>query len=107
MPTFTNTSTSVFQDGDLIVTPGESFSTDQDFRIEQMRGAYAWQFSESDKDAPTEAEVEAHPEAKDVREIRDASHVALDEDGKQSEVVGSPEPAETADAADEKPAKKK
>jgi hypothetical protein len=87
MPTFKNKSESVFQDGDLEVRPGDSFSTEDDGRINQLRGLYAWQFSESDgEDAPTEDEKKAEP--KETREIRDHAFVSHDEDGKQEDVVG-------------------
>jgi hypothetical protein len=87
MPTFKNTSNEVSQDGDLLVKPNESFSTEEAHRIEQMRGQYAWQFSETKADAPTEAEVKDEG-AGDVRELRTGGHVEVDEDGKQSKKVG-------------------
>ena len=89
MPTFKNTSEHVFWDGDLVVKPGESFTSDDEGRINQMRDQYAWQFEEtkSTKDAPTEGELqEAGPT--DVRELRETGHVQLDEEGKQAELVG-------------------
>ncbi len=89
--TFKNTSSAVFQDGDLIVAPGESFSTEDQARIDQMQSQYKWQFDETKGKAPTEGEVKAA--GNDVREIRSSSHVQLDDEGNQAEVVGSPEPA--------------
>jgi hypothetical protein len=101
MATFTNKSQAVFQDGDLVVPPGESFSTDEQSRIDQMRGQYAWQFSESEGDnAPSEGELQERG-AGSVREIRGSSHVQVDADGAQAEVVGQPEDvqADVEDAA--------
>jgi hypothetical protein len=87
MPTFTNKSSEVFQDGDLVVLPGDSFTTEDEGRMDQMRVQYAWQFSESKaKDAPTEAEAKDAKPA--VRELRTGGHVKVDADGKQSEKVG-------------------
>jgi hypothetical protein len=89
MPTFTNKSDQVFQDGDLLVRPGEAFSTDDEARMDQMRVQYAWQFSEGKaKDAPTEAEVIAEKPAGDVRELRTGGHVEVEPDGKQSKKLG-------------------
>ena len=85
MKTYTNTSDSVFRDGDLTVEPGESFATDNPGRIEQMTGLYAWQFAESEGEAPTEDEVKANAAAHDVREIRAAGHVHVDAEGRQPE----------------------
>jgi hypothetical protein len=89
MPTFTNKSQATFQDGDLIVLPGESFSTEDEARMRQMREMYAWQFEESkgEKGVPTEAEALAEGPAKPVRELRDTGYVALDEAGNQAELV--------------------
>lgn len=84
MKTFTNTSDSVFQDGDLIVKPGESFATDNPRRITQMTDMYAWQFSAGDGDAPTEDEIKNDPSRHDVREVRAAEHVDVDHEGKQA-----------------------
>ncbi len=85
MPTFKNTSDSLFQDGDLVVEPGESFSTDNPGRITQMTGLYAWQFTESQGEAPTEDEVKASRAQRDVREVRAADHVHVDGEGRQPE----------------------
>ncbi|MGI8486702.1 MAG: hypothetical protein ACR2OU_20895 [Thermomicrobiales bacterium] len=87
MPTFKNTSDHVFQDGDLLVKPDESFSTDEESRMVQLRGQYAWQFSESkSEDAPTEAEVKADPI--DVRPLVGDAFVQIDDEGKQSKKIG-------------------
>ena len=88
MPTFKNTSDTVFQDGDLIVKPGESFLTEEESRVVQMRDQYAWQFSESKaKDAPTEAEVKEDA-PKGVRPSVGDSFVEVDAQGKQSKKIG-------------------
>jgi len=87
MTAFKNTSDHVFQDGDLIVKPGESFSTDEQGRIDQMTVQYAWQFSEiKDEKAPTEAEVKADPI--DVRPLVGDAFVQIDDEGKQSKKIG-------------------
>ena len=104
MPTFTNKSQAVFQDGDLVVSPGESFSTDEASRIDQMRGQYAWQFAEGEGDnAPSEVELQERG-AGSVREIRGSSHVQIDGEGAQAEVVGQPQDvqADVEDAAKSK-----
>lgn len=88
MATFKNTSDEVFQDGDLVVLPGESFSTEEEHRIEQMTGQYAWQFDEGKGKAPSEAEVADSSKAGEVRELRTGGHVVVDDDGKQSKKVG-------------------
>lgn len=90
MPTFTNTSNYVFQDGDLFVGPGESFTTEDDGRIGQARGMYKWQFSEgkATKGVPTEAELTEDGPSKGLRELRETGHVKLDEDGNQAALVG-------------------
>lgn len=89
MYTFKNTSDHVFQDGDLIVKPGESFSTEEDSRANQMRVQYAWQFSETKATgAPTEAEVKAEAPAKGVRAITGDAYVEVDDEGKQSKKIG-------------------
>lgn len=88
MKTFKNTSDNVFQDGDLIVKPGESFSTEDPGRILQMTDMYAWQFAESEGDnAPTVDEIKADPARHDVREVRAADHVQLDDEGKQADKI--------------------
>ena len=87
MPTFKNTSQATFQDGDLIVLPGESFETEDAGRIDQMRGLYKWQFSEGGGKAKSEAEMTEEGPAKPVRELRDTGYVALDGDGNQAELV--------------------
>ena len=84
MPTFKNTSNEVFQDGDLIVRPGESFSSEDEGRVEQMRSQYAWQFEEGKGKADSEAEVKAN--SKPVRELRTGGHVEVDDEGKQQKV---------------------
>lgn len=89
MPTFKNTSDEVFQDGDLVVLPGESFATEEEARVDQMTNQYAWQFSEGKGDAPSEAEVAEEHKAGSVRELRTGGHVEVDEEGKQSKKVGS------------------
>jgi len=38
MPTFKNKSNQVFQDGDLMVEPGEVVKTQEQFRIDQLEG---------------------------------------------------------------------
>ncbi|MGI8406366.1 MAG: hypothetical protein ACR2OE_16675 [Thermomicrobiales bacterium] len=87
MPTFKNTSDHVFQDGDLIVKPGDSFSTEEQSRVDQMRGQYAWQFDESKGDkAPTEAEVK--DAGVDVRPSVGDAYVEVDDEGKQSRKIG-------------------
>jgi hypothetical protein len=88
MPVFTNTSQQVFQDGDLIVLPGEKFATEDQGRIDQMRGLYKWQFGEGTGKAKSEAEVTEEGPAKPVRELRDIGYVALDDDGNQAALVG-------------------
>ena len=89
MASFKNTSDHVFQDGDLIVKPGESFSTDEQGRIDQMTVQYAWQFSETKSDsAPSEDEVKAEAPAKAVRPITGDAYVEVDEEGKQSKKIG-------------------
>lgn len=85
MQTFKNTSNDVFIDGDLVVKPGESFSTDNPGRITQMTDMYDWQFTETDGEAPTEDEVNAQPT--DVREERASDHVELDDEDKQAKKI--------------------
>lgn len=89
MPTFTNTHNQPFQDGDLVVMPGESFTTEDKGRVNQMRGLYKWQFSEGkgSKNTPTEAEMTEAGPAKPVRELRDTGFVKLDNEGNQAELV--------------------
>lgn len=110
MATFTNQSQAVFQDGDLVVSPGESFSTDEQARIDQMRGQYAWQFNEGEGDAPSEGELQERG-AGSVREIRGSSHVQVDGAGAQTDVVGEPQPvqgdAEQASQSEESKKSKK
>ena len=88
--TFKNTSDQVFQDGDLMVLPGKSFSTEDEARADQLRTQYAWQFEESKstKDVPTEADVKAEGLPGAVRELRNGDHVTLDADGTQEKKVG-------------------
>ncbi len=92
MPTFKNTTEQVFQDGDLMILPGKSFSTEEESRAEQLRVQYAWQFEEvsgkNAKDAPTEAEVKEQALPGSVRELRNGDHVTLDADGTQEKKVG-------------------
>lgn len=88
MPTYKNTSQEVFQDGDLVVLPGESFSTEEDARIDQMTNQYAWQFSEGKAAAPSEEEVKDENKTGSVRELRTGGHVAVDEEGNQSKKIG-------------------
>jgi hypothetical protein len=88
MPTFKNTSNEVFQDGDLVVRPGESFSTEEEARIDQITSQYAWQFSEGSGKAPSEGEVAEELKARDVRELRTGGHVEVDDEGKHSKKVG-------------------
>ncbi len=85
MQTFKNISNSLFQDGELVVKPGESFDTDNPGRITQMTGLYAWQFEETGGEAPTEDEVRASSAAQDVREVRAAGYVQVDGTGRQPE----------------------
>jgi len=85
MQTFKNTSNDVFIDGDLVVKPGESFSTDNPGRITQKTDMYDWQFTETDGEAPTEDEVKAQPT--DVREVRASDHVELDDEDKQAKKI--------------------
>ena len=88
--TFKNTSDQVFQDGDLMVLPGKSFSTEDPSRAEQLRTQYAWQFEETKatKDVPTEEAVKAEGLPGSVRELRNGDHVTLDADGTQDTKVG-------------------
>lgn len=95
MYTFKNTSDQVFQDGDLLVQPGDSFSTEEENRAEQMRVQYAWQFEETSdskskdaKNAPSEEQIKSELPAGNIRELRTGGHVAVDDEGKQSEKVG-------------------
>jgi hypothetical protein len=92
MTTFKNKTEQVFQDGDLMILPGASFSTEEDSRVEQLRGQYAWQFDEVSgkgaKDAPTEADVKAQQLPGAVRELRNGDHVTLDATGTQDTKVG-------------------
>lgn len=85
MQTFKNISNDVFIDGDLVVKPGESFSTDNPGRMTQMTEMYDWQFEAVEGDAPTEDEVKAQPT--DVREIRASDQVQLDDEGKQAKKI--------------------
>ncbi len=89
MATYKNTSDQVFQDGDLMVAPGESVKTTEQFRKDQFEGLYRWQFEKtSDKDEESnEAELKERG-AGNVRELRDGDHVELDEDGNQAKKVG-------------------
>lgn len=89
MPMFTNTSTAVFQDGDLLLNSGESVETDEPSRISQLRHQYAWQFTESATgDAPVEAEIKDELRAGGVCELREGGHVAINEDGDADAIVG-------------------
>lgn len=89
MPSYKNTSDQVFQDGDLMVAPGEVVETQEQFRIDEFEGLYRWQFTKtSDQDSKSnEAEMKARG-AGDIRELRDGGHVKLDEDGNQAKRVG-------------------
>lgn len=87
MPTFTNTHSQPFQDGDLVVMPGESFTTEDEGRMNQMRGLYKWQFDEGKGKAPSEAEATEAGPGKPVRELRDTGFVKLDDEGNQAELV--------------------
>jgi hypothetical protein len=88
--TFKNKTEQVFQDGDLMVLPGKSFSTEDEARADQLRTQYAWQFEETKdtKSTPTEAEVKAQQLPGTVRELRNGDHVTLDADGTQEKKVG-------------------
>ena len=92
MTTFKNKTEQVFQDGDLMVLPGASFSTEEESRAEQMRTQYAWQFDEvsgkAADTAPTEADVKAQALPGSVRELRNGDHVTLEADGTQDTKVG-------------------
>jgi hypothetical protein len=90
MPTFKNKTEQVFQDGDLMVLPGKSFSTEDESRAEQLRTQYAWQFEETKatKDVPTEADVKEQMLPGSVRELCNGDHVTLDADGTQDTKVG-------------------
>ena len=87
--TFTNKSEQVFQDGNLIIAPGESITTEDEGRIEQFGGQYAWQFK-ADKggDEDNEAELKEAGPSKGVRELRDGDYVEVDVEGKQSKKIG-------------------
>ncbi len=88
--TFKNKTEQVFQDGDLMVLPGKSFSTEDEARADQLRTQYAWQFEETKetKSTPTEADVKAEGLPGAVRELRNGDHVTLDADGTQDTKVG-------------------
>ena len=94
MPTYKNISDSLFQDGDLIVKPGDSFSTENPGRVEQMTGLYAWQFQETGGQAPSDEELKNRPLEAHVQEVRVAGHVTVDNEGAQAAVVGSPDPVD-------------
>jgi hypothetical protein len=89
MATYKNTSDQVFQDGDLMVAPGEEVKTTEQFRKDQFEGLYRWQFDKtSDKDEESnEAELKERG-AGNVRELRDGDHVELDAEGNQAKKVG-------------------
>ena len=88
LKTFKNTSDQVFQDGDLIVLPGESFCTEDESRIDQLTNQYAWQFdaSKSDK-APSEAESKESAPKGERPSVGD-SFVEVNAERKQSKKIG-------------------
>ena len=67
MAAFTNTSTDVYVDGDLVIRPGETVKVSDD-RARQFRTQYAWQFREAgeggDKDL---TEEQIRQETRDVQ----------------------------------------
>lgn len=56
MPVVKNTSQEVFQDGDLIIRPGEAVDVHEDRATILLRD-YAWQFEAGSDKAPTEEEI--------------------------------------------------
>jgi len=89
MPTYKNTSNQVFQDGDIILRPGEEIFTEDPARIAMFGSQYAWQFSESKSDkAPTEAEVKAESPTKGVHPLTGEAYVQVDDEGKQAKKIG-------------------
>ena len=86
--TFKNTSNQVIQDGDLIVNPGEDIKPENESRVNQLRGQYAWQFTEAKGDkSPSEAEVKENA-PKGVRPSVGDSFVEVDAEGKQVKKIG-------------------
>lgn len=78
MPVFKNISNHVFQDGDLEVLPGKSFTTEDEERLKKMRGLYKWRFSESEGgDAPSQSDPEVDATQTGARELREGSRVQL------------------------------
>ena len=72
----------------MIVLPGESFSTEDESRIDQLTNQYAWQFDSSEGDkAPSEAEAKENA-PKGVRPSVGDSFVEVDADGKQFKKIG-------------------
>ena len=93
MPVFKNISNQVFQDGDLEVLPGGSFTTEEEGRVAQMRGLYKWQFSEAEGDnAPAVGDPQVDATQTGTRELREGGRVQLDETGAQAEVVSGDGP---------------
>ncbi len=87
MKTFKNISDSVFQDGNLIVKPGDAFTTDNPGRLEQMTGLYAWQFEETTGEAPTEDELKANVQRQEVHEVISNDHVRTESSDGQMDMT--------------------
>ncbi len=93
MPVFKNISNQVFQDGDLEVLPGGSFTTEDPGRAMIMRRDYKWQFSESEgDDAPAVGDPEVDATLTGTRELREGGRVQLDNEGNQATVVSGDGP---------------
>ena len=93
MPVFKNISNQVYQDGDLEVQPGGSFTTDDPGRATIMRRDYKWQFDESEgNDAPAVGDAEVDATLTGTRELREGGRVQLDAEGNQASVVSGDGP---------------
>ena len=67
MAAFTNTSTDVYVDGDLVIRPGETVKVSDD-RARQFRTQYAWQFREAGEGGDNDlTEEQIRQETRDVQ----------------------------------------
>lgn len=89
MPTYQNTSAEEFRDGNLVVAPNDTITTEDPAQILMFGTHYAWQFSETKNDkAPTEAEVKAESPTKGVHPLTGEAYVQVDDEGKQAKKIG-------------------
>ncbi len=109
----TNTSNHLYQDGDVIIQPGETVSVDES-RANVLRERYSWQFDvkevEKESSAPSQDEVVAETQdyQNPVLETRDAGYVPQEDlqaesSGGDAQVEANPDA--TPDKPQEQPSK--